>query len=265
MPSCQQRSSQSAIASEPATGRDHVEAPSAETDPVDRFPVGGAPAYGETPMLDEVDGGVAPAGTTPELPPDGAWDRRELELDGRHRGRAEIGLGLDHQGYGTQDAFFMLYEGDDAEDFHWLQFVWSEVIGLKDGTWISLPGERIDTSVGGHLTAPGGTRDTPGAPTDGAHTEIDGGFPWKDGHNLREDAAVGAVDCPTFKREAVQEIADAHGLEAVRSRMHFEIFLVKKERRIASHARVSMDWGELAVAPPGEGLAHCCRGPHRSR
>ncbi len=254
MSSYQQRSSYGPAETAPASDHGTVEIPTGEMGNADQLPLLDGPAYGETPILDEVERGFESSGTMSELPLEGRWDRRELEIDGRHAGRAEIGLGLDHQGYGTQDAFYMLYEGEDAEDFHWLQFMWSEVIGLKDGVWSSLPGERIDSSVGSHLTAPGGTADSIGAPTGAAHTEIDGGKPWKDGHNLQEDAAVGAVDSPTFKRSNVQAIVEAHGLEAVRSRMHFEIFLVRNERRVASHARISMDWGELTVPSAELGL-----------
>ena len=179
------------------------------------------------------------------------------ETDGRHKGAVEIGIDPDADD--SQDAFYLLYQGKDAKHFHWLQFVWAEVIGqTTDGAWVSCPGVLFDTSATGHYrSAPGGTLTRPGTPQTMYQTAHDGGHPWKDrnkGAGVREGETTGAVDRPQFGLASAKAAVAEHNLTAIKLRKHYEVFLVKNERHIASHSTITMDWATQQTPNGGDSL-----------
>jgi len=237
-------------------------------DEVQTAPEGSMPQIGLTSLQSIETSPTSPgplASTTPS-PPDlnsgrealgvheDEWAIYNPDIDGRHKGSVEIGFDPDADD--SQDAFYLLYQGEDAKQFHWLQFVWAEIIGkTPDGSWVSCPDAPFATSATrSYRSAPGGSLTSNGSPENINHASHDGGFPWKDTHFVHEGETTGAVDAPQFKHAAVMAAIEEHNLKAVKLRQHYEVFLVKNERRIASHSTITMDWATQDTLDGGRSL-----------
>lgn len=185
-------------------------------------------------------------------------ERHTLTLPQRSRGSAEIGTATGAYNGHPDEAFYMLYVGEDAEKHHWAQFVWAEAFGQKrTGDWINLGGERLkSSSVGPYTFTPGGTLEESGAPTSPSHITLDMQLEgWKDDTGLQNAGAVGAVDSPGSKREDMEALLFDRDLSAIKLRQHYDVFLIKSGRHVQSHARITMDWAVQERPSAGEGLA----------
>ena len=133
----------------------------------------------------------------------------------------------------SKDWFAIGYQGADAKDAHWLQFINREVVGVKDdGTSFALTDTNTNAFNRSYKLTPGGTGTSFGTATaenfttdtgttDNPFYESDG-----TGNNRSADSTM-IYDRPGSSQGFAKKAFDA-GAKKVYSRAHFHTFLVKK-------------------------------------
>jgi hypothetical protein len=161
-------------------------------------------------------------------------------------------------------AFAIGYQGPDSQNTHWLQFIWREIIQMDSSNNvtamtgpITTNGGTYDLTTGGTLTAPG----TPGVQSYNTDTAsrtdpfYEAGF-----LNNRTADATTMYDHPSAADPYVQR-AFANGATEVKSRAHFNTFLVQTDR-VTYRTQTNMEWHfTSASATPSPAFSTGSNGP----
>ena len=173
-------------------------------------------------------------------------------------GHVTIRTGEQVDGFGKplDNVFSLEYEGKDASNAQWLQFIWREVIGVDAGGKSAPVAGDISTSGGTYQLTDGGTKDKPGTPgkqnyntdsADKSHPFYEAGFA---GDRTADSTAM--FDQPYGATDKAND-AFANGAKSVVSRAHFSTFLIKN-KKVQFKTHVNINWTfskpEETKAPP---------------
>lgn len=162
-------------------------------------------------------------------------------------GEVTVRTGLEVEALGNpfgDNMFAIQYEGKDADQARWLQFIWREVIGLDDKGAASPITGSITTSGGTYQLTEGGTKDAAGTPKkENYNTDSkDKSDPFYEA-GFSADRTADSTTMYDQPGSAVDKAADAFasGAKTVVSRAHFATFLVK-QRKISYQTHINVQW-----------------------
>ena len=147
-------------------------------------------------------------------------------------------------------AFAIGYQGPDSQNAHWLQFIWREII-QKDGSnnVTTMPGS-ITSNVGTYQLTAGGTMTAPGTPgmTNFNTDSLSSTDPFYEANalNNRTADATTIYDHPSAADAYVQR-AFANGATEVKSRAHFNTFLVQTDH-VTYRTQMNLEWHFASAA-----------------
>jgi hypothetical protein len=162
-------------------------------------------------------------------------------------GEVTVRTGVELEAFGKpagNNMFGLRYEGKDADQARWLQFIWREVIGLDDKGAASPVTGDITTTGGKYQLTEGGSKDAFGTPKkENYNTDsTDKSDPFYEAGGAAERTAESTtmLDQPSA---AVNKVTDAFagGAKSVVSRAHFTTFLVK-QRKISYQTHIDVHW-----------------------
>jgi hypothetical protein len=150
--------------------------------------------------------------------------------------------------------FAIRYQGPNAENSRWLQFIWREVIGQKPDNSLVVLTDSITTTGGSYTLTGGGTMTTPGAPgvanynTDSASTTTP--FYEGAGVNNRTSDSTTLYDLPYSANDKVAQVFASGATHAI-SRAHFTTYLIQDDKPTFK-VELNLQW-VFNSAPPAAG------------
>lgn len=155
------------------------------------------------------------------------------------------GQALEREGANDGDNNFALtYQGKDADQVRFLQFIWREIVGIDD-KGVSAPVKgSITTSGGTYDLTDNGTYAKPGTPSKKNYNtdSPNAAEPFYEGFGEADRTADAAkmIDLPGAATGQVKG-AFRNGAQKVASRAHFNTFLIK-DRKVTFKTAIDIAW-----------------------
>jgi hypothetical protein len=175
-------------------------------------------------------------------------------------GKVTIGTGQDidsvtdpggpHVGFSGDDMFSLRYQGKDAGQMRWLQFIWRELITVDDKGASTAQAGSLAVQGDPDQLALGGTKDKFGTPTKD-NLKVDSGsdkdpFYEATGTSDRGPDSTTILDEPGAPPDVVKAAFDA-GAKMVILRAHTNDFLVKDEKSVVYQTGIDIEWRYTSV------------------